>query len=342
MVATYRYQNQASPMRTMIRDGGPMLVLRILSTVLLCVMSFFVGVLFAVQHEGFGSAGGAPAPDMLARFAHENSQSGDDPFNVELTPPLSGDTGNLPPEFKSVRTSFRPTKANGIDVAYFHMLQVRAGARFHRFGSTGLIHSQWQTIFWKTLERYVLGEVNTVCEAGLGSGHSGIALLTATTNTSWYKDGASFHSFDNGLDHEPHKKVAAYNYMNKVFGGRVVFHFGPQSSDEVRKVKASDPSFVCDIVHIDADHSKEGVMKDIDAMHAVSHNSTILFMDDYNIKGISDALNAKKNILEIDTVYTQEGTADWMIQSAESRTPRKVKKQYLVGHFKYSDNGQHR
>lgn len=112
----------------------------------------------------------------------------------------------------------------------------------------------------------------------MGSGHSGIVLLTATTKTNWYHDGAAFHLFDNGLNNEPEKKVAAFNYMTDTFGGRVHFHFGPQSSEEIRKWKERNPDFVCDVVHIDADHRTEGVMKDIDAMHGVSHAGTVSFL----------------------------------------------------------------
>lgn len=329
----------------MPRGGCSTSILHTLLTATLCSLSFFSGTRlpeFTPQADGLdGDAPGVWTPLADAKnvpSAASGGTGGVDPFRINLTSTLPGGEGNLPPDFEAVRESFRPTATQGlggVDAAYFHMLQVRAGARFHRFGSTGTIHSQWQTIYWKTRERYVRGRVGTVCEAGLGSGHSGIAMLTATTNASWYDDGAAFHSFDNGLRNEPHKKVAAYDYMTKVFGGRVTFHFGPHSSDEVRKVKESDPFFLCDIVHIDADHSKEGVMKDLDAMHSVSHKNTILFMDDYNMKGISGALEAKRDIVEIDAVYTQDGSADFMIQSAEAYMPKKVTKHYILGHFKY-------
>jgi hypothetical protein len=223
--------------------------------------------------------------------------------------------------------------AGSLDAAYFHMLQIRAGANFHRFGSTGSFHSQWQTNYWKTREQFIQGKVKTVCEAGLGSGHSGIALLTATTNSNWYSDGAQFHSFDNGLKNEPEKKVAAFNYMTSTFGGRVHFHFGPQSSEEVRKWKEKRPDFLCDIVHIDADHKTAGVMKDIDAMHEVSHAGTVLLMDDYNIAGIKNAISGKQDKVKVDTIYSQEGVADWMILSAEQKQPQDMKKVYVVGHF---------
>eukprot|EP00579_Thalassiosira_antarctica_P006430 CAMPEP_0201888256 /NCGR_PEP_ID=MMETSP0902-20130614/27123_1 /ASSEMBLY_ACC=CAM_ASM_000551 /TAXON_ID=420261 /ORGANISM="Thalassiosira antarctica, Strain CCMP982" /LENGTH=291 /DNA_ID=CAMNT_0048418465 /DNA_START=129 /DNA_END=1004 /DNA_ORIENTATION=+ len=248
--------------------------------------------------------------------------------------------GNIPPQLSELRSNFLAklfdppsATAGSLDAAYFHMLQIRAGADFHRFGSTGTFHSQWQTNYWKARKKYIQGEVKTICEAGLGSGHSGIVLLTATTNTSWYNDGATFHSFDNGLKNEPHKKVAAYNYMKSTFGGRVNFHFGPQSSVEVEKVKEQDPEFTCDIVHIDADHSTAGVMKDIDAMHKVSHGSTVLLMDDYDSDGIRKALEGKKDKVTIDTVYSQEGMTDWMIQSAEKKKRTNMKKVYIVGHF---------
>lgn len=261
--------------------------------------------------------------------------------NQPLKPSLTALEGeNIPPEFEAIRSAFHSkismslaAAAGGIDAAYFHMLQVRAGANFHPHGTTGVYHSQWQTIYWKARAKFVRGEVKTVCEAGLGSGHSGIVLLTATTNSSWYDDGAMFHSFDNGLSNEPEKKVAAYNYMKLMFGGRVKFHFGPESSVEVTKVKSENPGFLCDIIHIDAAHDTAGVMKDIDAMHSVSHSSTVLLMDDYTMESVNEAVRNKKDKIEIDTIYSEDGKVDWLIQSAERKIPEASRKLYVVGHF---------
>ena len=58
-------------------------------------------------------------------------------------------------------------------------------------------------------------------------------------------------------------------------------------------------------------------------------------MDDYNSGSIKDALEGRKNITAIDTVYAQDGMVDWLIQSAEDRRPGGKKKVYIVGHFKY-------
>jgi hypothetical protein len=56
-------------------------------------------------------------------------------------------------------------------------------------------------------------------------------------------------------------------------------------------------------------------------------------MDDYNIKGIKNAIEGRQDKVKIDTIYSQEGAADWMILSAEKKKPQDMKKVYVVGHF---------
>jgi hypothetical protein len=107
----------------------------LLSMALVSCVSFYLGV-------GFGSSTVSQTSPIVLSDTPARSEG---PIQIQSnTVPLTNITGgNIPSELTEIRSHFyamitNPTSeaAGSLDAAYFHMLQIRAGANFHRFGST--------------------------------------------------------------------------------------------------------------------------------------------------------------------------------------------------------------
>ena len=89
---------------------------------------------------------------------------------------------------------------SSLDMAYFHMLNVRNAHPFAGQGSIFDSSTQWQTYFWEAKKLFQkLGDDMTICEVGFGAGYSALMLLSATTSGPW-KKGAKFVEFELSLN----------------------------------------------------------------------------------------------------------------------------------------------
>jgi len=105
----------------------------------------------------------------------------------------------------------------------------------------------------------------SVLEIGVHGGHSLLLALLAN-------DTSSITCMDIGAyDHT----LPCVQYLQSQFPGRVVYVQG-DSSDILPKMHA-----VFDVVHVDGDHSYEGVKRDIYHAIRLSHENTTFVIDDY-------------------------------------------------------------
>ena len=72
-------------------------------------------------------------------------------------------------------------------------------------------------------------------------------------------------------------------YLEHVFPGRLQFHDG-KSKDTLAAFRAENPSFRCDVFVIDGSHVKADVSGDIADGHALSHNETVVLIDDVQVR----------------------------------------------------------
>ena len=106
---------------------------------------------------------------------------------------------------------------------YLQMLNLRNAQKFSVWPGGSILdhHSQWQTYFWFTKQKYLeIGNDITICEIGMGPGYSSAMFLVATTSGDW-KNGGILHQFDNGFDswsmYGPRKRTA-FPFLNETFG----------------------------------------------------------------------------------------------------------------------------
>lgn len=110
---------------------------------------------------------------------------------------------------------------------------------------------------------------NMVCEIGFNTGHSALMWLLANSYTQVV-------SFD--IMRHPYNSAAA-EYLQNRFPNRLEVIEG-NSTQSVRKFAAANTHRKCDIVFIDGDHNYDVPFLDIESLREMSHESTLLLMDD--------------------------------------------------------------
>jgi len=232
---------------------------------------------------------------------------------------------------KKMIHAYAPKMYNSLETAYFHMLQIRVSQEWDfAMGSVTEYPQQWMTYFMETQKLYKLGKVKTVCEIGMGNGHSSALWLTSTSSDESWKKGAQFHLFDICRDTPKKKQMYAKNYLTKIFGERFQLHCG-ESAKTLEKMK----NLKCDIVHIDGDHSKKGVDADIDIMYKRVSEGALVFMDDLDYPEISSSVKEHADILEV-LANVETTHVDFNLQSVRHRKPEdgKSKKTFMFGRYK--------
>lgn len=122
-----------------------------------------------------------------------------------------------------------------------------------------------------------------ILEIGVHGGHSLlIALLANETSVVTCID-------IGGYDHT----VRCVEYLHAQFPGRVVYIRG-DSSDILPRVYAS-----FDVIHVDGDHSYEGVERDLVHVVRLSHDDTVVVFDDY-YDGVKRAVDGSGQFYIVD------------------------------------------
>lgn len=120
-------------------------------------------------------------------------------------------------------------------------------------------------------------KARNVLEIGVHGGHSLlIALLANETSTITCID-------IGGYDHT----IECVRYLQSQFPGRVLYIRG-DSSDILPRMYGS-----FDVVHVDGDHSYEGVARDIAHVARLSHSDTTFVFDDY-YDGVKRAVDGSR------------------------------------------------
>ncbi len=120
-----------------------------------------------------------------------------------------------------------------------------------------------------------------VLEIGVHGGHSLlIALLASDTSTVTCIDIGTF-------DHT----IECVKYLQSQFPGRITYIRG-DSTDVLPRLYAS-----FDVVHVDGDHSYEGVRRDLEHAVRLSHAATKFVIDDY-YDGVKRAVDESFDVVE--------------------------------------------
>lgn len=250
---------------------------------------------------------------------------------------------------------------------YFHMLNLRnAQPDRQRFGTIGDWHTQWLVYFHHTHRAWLehththidanslgmhgsdAGQVNAfrVCDIGFGPGFSSILFLTATTsgdplttNSPW-QQGAAVVNFDLGLDEEkdpytPSKKVA-YPHIYRTFGTSRFTSVTGESVSTIPAFAKAHPGFKCDVIHIDGNHEKDGVLGDIQVCRDhLAKNTTTLLFDDLQFPQVMEAIRiANRSLISIDHLYSEEGFPDPLTAAQDQYRWRT--KFFAKAHFRFS------
>ena len=137
-------------------------------------------------------------------------------------------------------------------------------------------------------------DVRTVCEIGFNAGHSSLLWLEANPKSIVY-------SFD--INHWKYTEPMV-NYMKKTYPGRLNSCFG-DSTVTVPYV-AEQTNIKCDIAVIDGGHFDLVPLLDIINMRLMSHNETLVFVDDIgqvHVPGVLVAIDKLTKTKIIDTVF---------------------------------------
>ena len=161
-------------------------------------------------------------------------------------------------------------------------------------------HYQFIVQIFSLIQSYVFyiifpSDTKTVCEIGFNAGHSTLVWLESNPNVHVYTFDINGHPYTAPM-------VA---YLQKTYPGRLTEHFGdslttvPQDSE---KLKGK-----CDIVIVDGRHDKHYPRQDIVNMKKISHNDSLLIVDDTaRTKGADFILNVVNTLVKenyLDTVF---------------------------------------
>jgi predicted O-methyltransferase YrrM len=115
-----------------------------------------------------------------------------------------------------------------------------------------------------------------VLEIGVYLGHSLLILLISNPNLK-------ITCIDNDARFSP----KAVEYLNSHFGNRVTFFLG----DAVDIINSLTPISKFDMVHVDADHNNEAVLKQFHAAKKIACEKAYFVFDDYEAtRGAVDSL----------------------------------------------------
>lgn len=145
----------------------------------------------------------------------------------------------------------------------------------------------------------------TVCEIGMNVGHSAATILTALDAPT------DFVAFD-GFDGPP---VKASEQLKLEFPA-VKFEFVSGDSHKTVPLfseKQKHPGgFRCDIIHIDAGHSKEEALGDIVNIRPIATNTTLVLLDDCGCRGSCKGVNLALHQAIEDGVLIIESVAEYV------------------------------
>ena len=234
---------------------------------------------------------------------------GDSEMTKAYDLPRDSATSNLFP--KAVLAHAPTTEANSWDCAFYHQLQLRSIQVLLAHNAINLYPMQSMSYFYairaEMTRRKLLGlPPPTVCEIGFGSGMSSAILLTATAEpTSTHRGAGAYHLFDcHGCAGGGSGKNIFLKYLKAVFTGRITLHDG-DSMKTLPAFRKRHPDVKCDIFHIDGGHTIEPVTADLANAWALSHEQTLLLMDD-TVPGQPPAKAANNMVKAGKMVITQQ------------------------------------
>mmetsp|Transcript_46624 Transcript_46624/g.77092 ORF Transcript_46624/g.77092 Transcript_46624/m.77092 type:complete len:296 (-) Transcript_46624:106-993(-) len=185
-------------------------------------------------------------------------------------------------------------KANSWEAAYHHMLMLRSMQPPRAHSSINLFPLQCFSYYWAvrqlTTSRLRDGlSPPVVCEVGFGSGMSTALMLTASLTLPVSSPGVDYHVFDcNNCAGGNTGKDAFLGYLRQAFWPkRITLHQG-LSHETLRAATAQ--RLECDVMSVDGSHDYADVVTDLRDAHALSHNDTILLLDDTNTEGVKRAV----------------------------------------------------
>lgn len=114
----------------------------------------------------------------------------------------------------------------------------------------------------------------SICETGFGSGHSTLVFLSACQD-------CHVTTFDLSLDSDNAKnaKQLGLDFINDKFPGRHTIVLGP-SAETLPKYADDHPSFECDLLVVDGDHSSHGQYLDIKNLRRMATRDAVLLIDE--------------------------------------------------------------
>lgn len=158
-----------------------------------------------------------------------------------------------------------------------------ADAYNKKIGRQGMGHTanvRDQVTALEVLTRQYTPNAEVICELGVNLGHSASNFITAVPNPRLFV----------GFDFLDDQVLPAHAELEKTFPAVKYSWVKGTTADSVPAfVKTPEGAALrCDLVHIDAGHRLEETWADLVNVQPLTHNSTILFMDDCGCKS-SDA-----------------------------------------------------
>ncbi len=132
--------------------------------------------------------------------------------------------------------------------------------------------------FAKVLNSY--SNIKSVLEIGLNGGHSAQTIL------EHFPD-CIFYSFD--IIQMTYTNVAV-EYFKRKYRNQFVFIEG-NSEQTISKFYKKNPGLKVDFIYIDGSHEYKTVVQDIENCRYLAHSSTKVWIDDYNLKDVKDAVD---------------------------------------------------
>lgn len=145
-----------------------------------------------------------------------------------------------------------------------------------------------------------LPEIRKIVEIGFNAGHSAENFFENCRNLE------GFVSFDENIF--PYTKPSA-EYLQKLYPDRFLFIEG-DSQVKVCEFAKQFPSQKFDLIYIDGSHWFQDVVGDILNTKLLAHQETILWLDDYHLPSIKQAVRFCKTIgaIKVQKVFAPKDT----------------------------------